>query len=190
MRDIRIELGELQGVIPQPVDRYPAAALPTVSFAPAPHLSGPDRMGATGWLLLFGALALGILIQAGTYFFMGALSALPFAGGWVGRLGAHLAAQAPVLLVYLAALPLALLNWRYWPRACACLLVGSVLLVVPLLAQAGLTAYIPDSNWDPAEVRRAYELIGWVGLLARSLAFTLVIAAVFVGRKRGDRSSV
>jgi hypothetical protein len=99
----------------------------------------------------------------------------------------HLAGQAPVLLVYLVAMILALVCWRRCPGPCALTLVATGLLLVTTLVQSFLFPYLSRAR---IELGWSNEQYGWVlsanalvGSMIRAAAFSLLLTAVFIGRK-------
>ena len=100
---------------------------------------------------------------------------------------AQLLGQAPVLLVYLAGMVLALVFWRRCPRPAMLTLIGMALFLVTTLVQSFLFIYLvrarDDFGWS-------HEMLGWIvsasgliGSVIRAAAFGLMLTAVFIGRK-------
>jgi hypothetical protein len=101
----------------------------------------------------------------------------------------QMAGQTPVLLVYLVAMILALVFWRRCPGPCALTLVSIGLLLVTTLAQPVVFLYL--NRVGHIQLGWPHERFGWamaatalVGSVIRAAAFSLLLTAVFIGRKR------
>jgi hypothetical protein len=100
---------------------------------------------------------------------------------------AQLAGQTPILLVYLVGMILALVFWRRCPGPCVLTVVAAGLLFVTTLVQPFLFHYLVRVR---AEHGWGDEKLGWLllvnalfGGVFRAVAFGLLLAAVFIGRK-------
>ena len=103
----------------------------------------------------------------------------------------QLLGEAPVLLVYLVGLVLALVFWRRCPRPAMLTLIGTALLLVTALVQSFLFIYLV---WARDEFGR--ERLGWMlsanglmGSVMRAAAFALVLTAVFMARKERSQTT-
>jgi hypothetical protein len=92
----------------------------------------------------------------------------------------QLAAQAPVLLVYAVGIVLALAFWSRCPGPCRLTLIGSILLLVTAVLQSCLFSFLVFSDQESGWVLGASGLV-W-GIL-RACGFSLLLAAVFLGRR-------
>ena len=99
----------------------------------------------------------------------------------------QLLGQAPILLVYLVGMVVALVFWRRCPRPAMLTLIGMALLLVTTLVQSFLFIYF---HWARDDFGWSHERLGWmlsanglVGSVFRAAAFGLVLTAVFIGRK-------
>jgi hypothetical protein len=99
--------------------------------------------------------------------------------------------QAPVLLVYLAAIFLALMFWRRCPTPCALTLGAGVLLLVVSLGQSFLNLYIysPRDGATLADRATLIAVVGLAGGILRALGYGLLLAAVFHGRSSPQEPS-
>jgi hypothetical protein len=99
----------------------------------------------------------------------------------------QLAGQAPVLLAYLVGMILALVFWRRSPGPCVLTLVATGLLLGTTLVQSFLFLYLirarEDFGWTEERYRWMLSANALVGSVIRAVAFGLLLAAVFVGRK-------
>jgi predicted permease len=107
----------------------------------------------------------------------------------------RLAADSPVLAVYLIGVILALVFWRRYPGPCALTLIAMVLAVAAVVILNCLSVYLDqvaraDWGWEPVEVARVWSLIAIAGSLVRAVAYGLLLAAVFVGRTRSSTEGV
>jgi len=99
----------------------------------------------------------------------------------------QLAGQSPLLLAYLVGIVLALAFRPRYPRPCAFTLAAMGLLVLTLLGQTLLGAYVvyrgAGLTWEAGKVGRVLMVNTLAGSLIRALALGLLLAAVFVGRE-------
>jgi len=99
----------------------------------------------------------------------------------------QLLGQAPVLLVYLVGMVLALVFWRRCPRPAMLTLIGMALLLVTTLVQSFLFIYLvwarDDFGWSQERLGWMLSANGLMGSVIRAAAFALVLTAVFMGRK-------
>jgi hypothetical protein len=102
----------------------------------------------------------------------------------------QLAGQSPVLFMYLVGIVLALVFWRRYPRPCAFTLIAMALLLLAAIGQTFVGTYLISRgiglSWAAGRLGRVLTANVLVGSLVRALAFGLLLAAVFVDRKRGD----
>jgi hypothetical protein len=103
----------------------------------------------------------------------------------------QLAHGAPVLLVYVVGLILALVFWRRCPLPCALALIGTGLLLVATLAQMLVFVYLVrgqlSRGWSQVQFSWMLSANAFAGGFFRAVGFGLVLAAVFV-RRPSDRS--
>jgi hypothetical protein len=94
--------------------------------------------------------------------------------------------QLPMLLVYLTGLVLALVLRPRLPTASTLALVGLVILLVLLVVQPLFFQYLirtqSSAGRSATDLRQAMTIVGVVTNLLHAGGFTLVLAAVFVGR--------
>jgi hypothetical protein len=99
----------------------------------------------------------------------------------------QLAGQAPVLLVYLVGMILALVSWRRCPGPCALTLGATALLLVTTLVQSFLFLYLSrariELGWSDEQYGWALSANTLVGSMIRAAAVSLLLTAVFIGRK-------
>ena len=100
--------------------------------------------------------------------------------------------QAPMFLVYLAGLILALVYLGRHPAAAGLTLAACGLLLVTALgvsiAQASLIEMRESQGWDLQKYGMVMSGIGFGGSLVRALALAMLLVAVFVGRKTSSGS--
>jgi hypothetical protein len=99
----------------------------------------------------------------------------------------QLAWQAPVLLVYLAGMILALVFWRRFPVPCLLMLIATVLLLVATLAERFIFNYIFSSKdvwgWDHENLAVILSAVGLTGNFLHAIGLGLLLTAGLVGRK-------
>jgi hypothetical protein len=98
----------------------------------------------------------------------------------------QLAAGAPLLLVYLAGMVLALVLWRRSPTASLLCLIGMGLLLVAAVAQPLANLFVIRSmssqGWGGDRVSMLLSVSAVIGSLVRAVAMGLLVGAVFSGR--------
>jgi hypothetical protein len=106
----------------------------------------------------------------------------------------QLAVQAPALLVYLGGMILALVFLRRSPGPSALTLAATGLLLVTSVAQSLASVYLvrarADLGWTDARLSAVLLANGLAGSALRAVAFGLLLAAVFVGRRVGQGSAL
>jgi hypothetical protein len=104
----------------------------------------------------------------------------------------QLAVQAPALLVYLVGLILALVLLGRYPGPSAFTLIATGLLLVTAVAQSFLSVYLVrarvDWGWTDARLGATLSASALAGSALRAVAFGLLLAAVFIGRRVSQRS--
>ena len=99
----------------------------------------------------------------------------------------QLAWQSPVLLVYLVGMILALACWRRYPGPCSLVLIATALLLFLTVLQTFLTQYLfhvrTDWGWDNQKLSWILSAIGLACSFLRALGLSLLLAAVFLGRR-------
>ena len=98
-----------------------------------------------------------------------------------------LAAQLPVLLVWVAGAALALAHWRRHPRVSLLTLVGLGILMTNALVGTFLSVWLPMTarqEWGMSIQRMGYVLatVGFARSLIGAAGWSLVLAAIFTGR--------
>jgi hypothetical protein len=105
----------------------------------------------------------------------------------VFQLYLQLAGQAPVLLVYLVGMILAVVFWRRCPGPSALTLAATALLLVTALVQTLLVLYLTrarmELGWSNATYAAVWSANALAGSVIRAVALGLLLAAVFLGRK-------
>lgn len=106
----------------------------------------------------------------------------------------QLAVQLPVLLVYLVGMILALMFWRRCPGACAYALLGAGLLLFLAIGQTVVNMYLVSHQSEigvsMSNFGALLSAIAVVCSLIRALAYALLFAAVFVGRRPPAQGAV
>jgi len=105
----------------------------------------------------------------------------------------QLVGQAPMLLAYVVGTILALVFWRRCPLPAKLTLLGLMLLLITSLVQSFLVSYFVQArvnfDWSHQTVGLLMSVTGLVGSLIRAAAFSLILIAVFIGRKTAQVSS-
>lgn len=100
----------------------------------------------------------------------------------------QLAGQLPLLVVYLVAGVLAIVFMGRARTASLLALCGAVVLVltaIVVIASSGIMFQaMRDGRWSHEQFGRAQAGLGILGACARAFGTSLLVAAVFVGRKR------
>src|SRR5262249_5252904 len=104
----------------------------------------------------------------------------------------QLVGQAPMLLAYVVGGILALVFWRRCPLPAKLTLLGLMLLLITALVQSFLISYFIQAqvnlDWSHQTVGLLMSVTGLVGSLIRAAAFSLILIAVFIGRKTAQVS--
>lgn len=94
---------------------------------------------------------------------------------------------APVILVYLAGLVMAIIFFTKYPTSSLLILCGSVVLLFTTIGQVFIQFYLfrarVDSGWSAAGYAQMLSIVSLVANVLRALGLALWLAAVFVGRK-------
>jgi hypothetical protein len=101
--------------------------------------------------------------------------------------------QAPLFLVYLGAVLLALTFWRRCPVPCALTLGGVVLLFLVSIGQMLLNNLLfarDGSGLSSGDRMTVLTVVNIAAGILRALGFGLVVAAVFHGRNRPQEPSL
>jgi hypothetical protein len=101
--------------------------------------------------------------------------------------------QAPIFLVYLAAIFLALTFWRRCPVPCALTLGAVVLLFVVSIGQMLVTNFLfprDGSGLSSGDRMTTFAVVNIAAGILRAIGFGLVVAAVFHGRNRPQEPSL
>jgi hypothetical protein len=96
--------------------------------------------------------------------------------------------QAPVLLVYLIGLVLALTFWSRYPRPCAFTLIACLVLLLTRFAATAATYFfmqqMVSQAWSARQYGLAMSIVGLIASIVHAGALGLLLAAVFVDRSR------
>lgn len=95
--------------------------------------------------------------------------------------------QLPALIVYFAAFVLALVFSTRATAPSLLALSGAMILVLTTICVALLQAYLIESRDYDQRTAELINLSGKVGAYLRAIGLSLLVAAVFVGRRRPDR---
>lgn len=99
----------------------------------------------------------------------------------------QLAYATPSLLVYLAAMVLAVIFIRKYPGPAILTLVAAIILLLTtvgvVFGQAFLAAQRLEYGWSAVQYSQRMYLVSIPGSILRGLGAALLVAAVFVGRK-------
>ena len=94
---------------------------------------------------------------------------------------------APVLLVYLAGIVLALVHWQRYPSPARFALFASAALLVVSVAQALVYHYLLmeriERGWTAAQAGVLLAAAGFIFSLLHAAGLGLLLAGVFAGRK-------
>ena len=99
---------------------------------------------------------------------------------------AQYAIQAPMLLVWLIGMALALLWWQRAPKVAAATLIACGLFLADALVGTFITVVLPrllvDRGQSAAQVGTAFALVGIVRSLLHAALWCAVLFAIFSGR--------
>ena len=99
----------------------------------------------------------------------------------------QLLTMSPILLVYLAGIVLALVNWQHHPSPARFVLFASLLLLVVSVGQAFVFQYLVfervERGWTVAQSGVALAAMGTITSLLHAGGLCLLLAAAFVGRR-------
>ena len=105
----------------------------------------------------------------------------------------QLAVQAPVLLTYLVGAILALMLSRRAPGPSLLTLAATVLLLLTAVAQGSAQVWLThahnDLRLEPRHVGLWFSIIAFVGSGIRAVAVSLLLTAVFIGRRNSAEVS-
>ena len=115
-------------------------------------------------------------------------------GASTSYLLSQLGYQAPALLVYLAAIVLALVFMGRATAPCILTLIGAGILIAISFGVSVLQAFLIESQQtgrgNAAETARLLGLIGFVGSCGRAVGLGALVAAIFVDRRAApDRAN-
>ena len=99
--------------------------------------------------------------------------------------------QWPVLLVYVAALIVALVFFKRCPPASVCAMIGFVLLLAVSTELVFVQSYYYVArveHWTDAELDRALMISNIAANVIRAAAFILILVAIFIRRSPGAAS--
>jgi hypothetical protein len=102
--------------------------------------------------------------------------------------------QAPVLVVYFVAIVLSIVFFRRAPLPALLTIAGILTLVTVSIAVAGIQGYVIQSQLTQgrtnADRAAQMNMIGLVGSFGRAFGAALLVAAIFVGRKRHEPEEI
>lgn len=103
------------------------------------------------------------------------------------NVGPLLVSVAPLLLVWLGGIVLAIVNWRRCPTSCLLVVLAmfdlaSFRLVNSLVSVVGVPLMRNDWHWNNEQVAQVLAINGFAGTLGAIVGFVLLLTAVFVGR--------
>jgi hypothetical protein len=103
----------------------------------------------------------------------------------------QIAPQAPLLVVYLLGMVLAVVFWTRCPGAAIVTVLGCGVLVVTTLVMAFVQASMIERQRSGAmtgeQFAAAMRAVGFVGSAGRALGLGVIVAAVFMGRARAPQ---
>ena len=106
----------------------------------------------------------------------------------------QLLGQTPMLLVYLIGMGTAFVFWRRCPSTAVLVLLGSGLLLLISVEGTFAFQYIIQSRhdwgWRDEKMGTVLTALGLVNSVIGALAFALLLAAAFVGRRGQSGSDV
>ena len=95
---------------------------------------------------------------------------------------------APIVLVSIAGLVLAIIFWKRASTQCVLVIVSCILLCVSYIAQPGIQYWLLRSrteyHWTGDQLALAFGISGFVFSFIRAAAVGLLLSAVFLGRSR------
>jgi hypothetical protein len=104
----------------------------------------------------------------------------------------ELAEQPPALLAYLAGIALSLVYWRRYPGPCLLTFLAAPLSFVLSVTLSCLRLYAMYARaargWDRVTVESIISITVVAGGILRAVAFGLLLAAVFVGRRAAPQA--
>ena len=93
----------------------------------------------------------------------------------------------PMLIVYLGGMILAGMWWRRMPRAAMLAMAGlGVMMVTSIAGPLTTTLLIRNRASSAGSIGQSVMMLNGVFSLVRTIGLALLVAAVFVGRKRDD----
>jgi hypothetical protein len=99
----------------------------------------------------------------------------------------QLAWQSPLLLVYVVGLVLSLVFLKRCPTASICAMIGLILLLVTGVGFSLLQNYFfaarLSQHWNTDEANRMMAASNLAATVVRAAAFSLILIAIFVGRR-------
>jgi len=97
--------------------------------------------------------------------------------------------QVPVLLAAILGVVLSLINLKRYRLPALLALVGSAIVIITILLVTSAQSYFYSASFTNAAITnntyvKVANGVGWLGSVARGLAVTLLIVAIFLDRKR------
>lgn len=99
-------------------------------------------------------------------------------------LASQLATQAPLLLVYMATLVMAVIYMRRAPLAASLALVGAITLMASVVIFPALQFFV--ANRSMSSSRSVFTFISLASSFVRAVGTALLVSAVFVCRSRAS----
>lgn len=103
--------------------------------------------------------------------------------------------QLPSLLALLACIIFAITRWKRFPKVAMVVTIGLGLLLVHSIVFLFVYNFVPDwffrsatlsgSDFEERQklIRNVYLVLGWISNTAAAVAFAVLLAGVFMGRK-------
>lgn len=100
----------------------------------------------------------------------------------------QLLGQAPVLLVYVIGIVIAMVNWSRYPKPALLTFLSMALFLITSVLQSFTFVSIvharTDFAWSASTMAAVLSVNGLMGSLFRAVAFGFLLAAVFVSRSQ------
>ena len=88
----------------------------------------------------------------------------------------------PMVLVYLAALIMAIAFWGDYPQTCAKVLAGALIMLLTTILQPVMQAQVVRTGVAMGTVGQSIMMISMVANVVRAVGFGLIVWAAFAGR--------